>query len=100
ERISAASIIADVERFGEEQAFANKQDVHLLILHLTAVSHFETKEQPEKVVKHMESFIVMLDHMKGNDMISEEAYDSLRSDAETLIEKWERTNIISTKRPT
>src|SRR5699024_7442311 len=87
--VSADSMIAEIERFDEEGAFKNKQIGHLLTLHLTAVGHFESQEQSVKVVKHMESFIGLLDQLKGNDAISEEAYDSLLSDAELLIAKWE-----------
>jgi len=47
------------------------------------------QEEAEKVVKHMESFILLLDHMDEEEKISEKAYDSLYGDAESLITKWE-----------
>ncbi|MFA1821421.1 M14 family zinc carboxypeptidase [Virgibacillus oceani] len=85
--ISAASMITSIEQFDEEGAFENDQVVRSLILHLTAVDQYESQEEAEKVVRHMESFNLLLDHMA--EQMSEEAYDSLYADAELLIAKWE-----------
>lgn len=87
--ISAASIKARVERFATEGEFANEQVARSLTIHLIVVSHYEGKEQAEKVVKHMEGFKQLLDHQQENGLISEEAYHDLYADAEKLIEKWQ-----------
>ena len=87
--ISAETIMTLVKQFEDEGAFANTQAARSLKLHLTAVSRYEEKELAGKVVKHMKSFKLLLDHQKDHALISEEAYHSLRLDAESLIKKWE-----------
>jgi len=87
EPISAAGMITSIEQFDEAEAFENDQVVRSLTLHLTAVDQYESQEEAEKVVRHMESFKLLLEHMEGQ--MSEEAYDSLYADAESLITKWE-----------
>jgi hypothetical protein len=89
EPISAASMITSIEQFDEEGAFEDDQAARSLTLHLTAVDQYETQEEAEKVVRHMESFLLLLTHMNGSGQISEEAYESLYADAESLIDKWE-----------
>ncbi len=88
EPISAAGMITSIEQFDEAGAFENDQVARSLILHLTAVDQYESQEEAEKVVRHMESFILLLDHMEEKEQISGEAYDSLYADTESLIEKW------------
>lgn len=50
---------------------------------------YEDKELPEKVVKHMESFILLLDHQEENRVISEKAYSTLKAQVNYLIRKWQ-----------
>lgn len=87
--VSAASMIAKIEQLADEGELENNLFVRTMILHLTAVNHFETQSQSEKVVKHMDSFIDLLDQMNKRDLISKEVHDSLQADAERLITKWE-----------
>jgi hypothetical protein len=89
EPISAAGMITSIEQFDEEGAFAEDQVVRSLTLHLTAVDQYESQEEAEKVVRHMESFLLLLDHINESDQISEEAYNSLYTDGESLIDQWE-----------
>lgn len=86
---SATSIQTLVEHFKKEGEFSNDAAPSSLKLHLTAVSHFEKQGDAEKVVKHMRSFKDLLDNQKDNGVISELAYDTLISQANHLIEKWE-----------
>ncbi|MTW84381.1 hyaluronate lyase [Virgibacillus dakarensis] len=79
-----------VEQFAEEGAFANTEAPHALMLHLTAVSHYEDQEAAEKVVKHMEEgFKDLLDYQKENELISNEAFNSLQIQADELIAAWQ-----------
>lgn len=87
--INTRSMITRVERFAEEEAFASDQIVHALTLHLTAVSHYEQTEQAEKVVKHMKGLKLLLEHQYENGDIIEEAYKTLDSDADALINQWQ-----------
>lgn len=86
--ISAASIKALVERFEAEGEFANQGTAHSLQVHLIAVDRFEQQEAADKIVKHMKSFKLLLDHQKDNGLISDNAYNSLQDDAESLIKKY------------
>ncbi|MTW86982.1 hypothetical protein F3157_15140 [Virgibacillus dakarensis] len=87
--ISAAKMRTLVERLANEGEFDSENDVHLLTTHLTAVSHYENKEQAEKVVKHMTSFKQLINQMLENKSISEKAFSDLDKEADNLIEKWQ-----------
>ncbi|WP_164215162.1 M14 family zinc carboxypeptidase [Virgibacillus sp. YIM 98842] len=87
EPISAAGMITSIEQFDEEGAFENDQVVRSLTLQLIAVDQYESQEEAEKAVRHMESFLLLLDHM--DEQMSGEAYESLYTDAVSLIAKWE-----------
>ena len=86
---SASSIKAVVESFEEEGAFEDDGVARSLTTHLTAVDRYEEKELAEKVVKHMKNFKMLLEYQKENDLISEEAYNVLQFDADSLITKWQ-----------
>lgn len=59
-----------------------------LKIHLTAVGHYVEQGKATKVVKHMKGFKQLLNHQKENELISEKAYNTLKSDTETLVKKW------------
>ncbi len=86
---TAANMKSLVEHYQDEDAFTNDSDVRTLLMHLTAVDRFEKKEAADKVVKHMNSFNMLLDHQKDNDLIAEPAYNALKTYADYLINKWE-----------
>ncbi|WP_160112601.1 gamma-glutamyltransferase [Salicibibacter kimchii] len=87
---TVSSIIALVEHFEKEGAFANEEASHSLITHLNAVSHYENQEDAEKVVEHMEGGCKdLLNHQHDNDLISDEAYETLIDLTDDLIEKWQ-----------
>ncbi|TFJ92488.1 metal-dependent hydrolase [Lentibacillus salicampi] len=85
--LDASSLKALVDHFDEEGEFTSDVDVHSLKMHLAAVSHYEDREAAEKVVKHMEGFKRLLDHQQDN--ISEDAYETLKTDADYLISDWQ-----------
>lgn len=87
--LNAVSLKKAVERFEDDGEFATDDVSRALKVHLTAVSRFEKKEKPEKVVKHMKSFTQLLDRQKNEELISEKAYHFLKVNAETLIRKWQ-----------
>lgn len=66
----------------------SSEAVHALTLHLTAVDRFESQEAAEKVVKHMESFKLLLEHQKDRELLSDEAYHILNEQSNLLTEKW------------
>ncbi|MBB6450144.1 X-Pro dipeptidyl-peptidase [Geomicrobium halophilum] len=90
-KISAASLQTLVDQFAEEGAFVDEEALRSLDLHLTAVGHYENQEDAAKVVQHMQGFQDLLDHQLRNERISEEAYDSLQIQVDTLMERWDET---------
>lgn len=87
---NAEGIKGFVSYFEEYGAFANEAAVRSLQTHLTAVSNFEKQEEAEKVVKHMEQgFKDLLNYQKDNEYISEEAFNSLQTQADALVAKWQ-----------
>lgn len=77
-------LVKDFEKDGE----LTNDVAHSLKMHLTAVSQYEKKDLTKKVVKHMEGFKLMLNQQRKNDLISEKTYQTLKKDADYLIEKW------------
>ena len=77
--------VEDLEKKGE---MTDQEAVRALQMHLTAVGQYEDKGLKEKVVKHMKSFIQLLDHQKENGLISEEAYETLSSESKSLMKQW------------
>lgn len=62
---------------------------HPLSVHLKSVEHFEKKGESEKVIKHTDGFKQLLDHQKDKEQIPEYAYNVLKSNANSLIKKWQ-----------
>ncbi|MFJ7936075.1 discoidin domain-containing protein [Sporosarcina sp. NPDC096371] len=87
--VSAAGMKKSVERFLVQGEFKNELAARSLTTHLTAVAQYEKQATAEKVVKHMKSFIVLLDYQKENDLISDKAYNALKADTNDLIKKWQ-----------
>lgn len=88
-QLSAADIKEQVESLQEREEIKDDDTVHALNLHLTAVEHYEKSKAKEKVIKHMRGFKKLLEHQKHEDLISEEAFNKLSTDADYLIEKWQ-----------
>lgn len=86
---SAADIKAVVQNYVDEGDIAGNSTARSLLLHLTAVNHFEKQEKGNKVIKHLDGFKVLLDYQMENELISEKAYRVLQADADYLIKKWE-----------
>lgn len=85
---SAQEMIDLVEHFEAEGAFASDEIARSLKLHLTAVERFEQGAEADKVEKHINSFKLLLDHHLGNEQISEDAYEALKAQAESMIGQW------------
>lgn len=87
--LSANELKSKVEEFEGKEDFENEGVARSLKIHLTAVAIYEEKKLAEKVVKHMESFKMLLDYQKENELISEKAYNYLKESSENLIRKWQ-----------
>ncbi|WP_100010048.1 FIMAH domain-containing protein [Lentibacillus sediminis] len=78
-----------VDRYEEEGEVADTGNARLMRIHLTSVSHYEERESMDKAVKHMESFKRLLEYQQENELISWKVYNTLKTDAESLIAKWQ-----------
>lgn len=88
EPINSADIKGLVEGFEKEGEIIDEKAAHSLKTHLTAVKRYEDQVATEKVIKHMNGFILLLDDQKKKELISAEAYNTLKENAETLISQW------------
>jgi CubicO group peptidase (beta-lactamase class C family) len=86
---SATSMKALVGQLEKEDAVKSSAAAHILNMHLTAVSHYEQKNMADKVIKHMEGFKTLVEHQKNEDLLSDDAYQTLKRDADYLIGKWQ-----------
>lgn len=87
--LSATDLIDLVTHYGDEGEIDGEAIVQLFTTHLTAVSHYENNELADKVIKHMESFKLLLDHHKDQSLITEQAYETLYNYTDILIKQWE-----------
>ena len=79
------TIIDQYEKTGD---LDDEEVIHSLKTHLTAVSHYEKNEKSKKVVKHTKSFKLLLKQYRDNELISNQTYESLKGNADYLIEQW------------
>lgn len=86
--VTAESMETHVKRLVDEGEFENEASARLLKTHLTAVSLFENQGEADKVVRHMKSFDMLLDHQLDQGEISEEAHAFLKNDSNTITEYW------------
>ncbi|MEH7389600.1 FixG Ig-like domain-containing protein [Bacillus sp. JJ1503] len=85
--VNVSGMKALVEGFEKEGAFANYGAARSLEAHLNSVSHFEKLGKTEKAFEHMNGFTQLLNHQKDKKLISEKAYNILKSYADTLVER-------------
>ncbi|WP_373459917.1 FIMAH domain-containing protein [Neobacillus driksii] len=86
---NASYIKTLVEQLEEEGEFANHGAASSLQAHLDTVVRFEKQEAAERVVKHMQSFKQLLENHKKDGLISEVAYNDLKTNTDSLIKKWQ-----------
>ncbi|GIN69835.1 hypothetical protein J14TS2_03100 [Bacillus sp. J14TS2] len=84
---ASASLLLDI--LDSYQANLPERVYHPLFVHLKSVEHFEDKGESEKVVKHMDGFKQVLDDQKEKEVIPDYAYNILKSNANSLIKKWQ-----------
>lgn len=87
ETTTSEDIISLVEGFQKDGEFQNNNAVHSLKIHLTAIRHYENKEETDKIVKHLKTFQSLLDQQKNNKQISKKAYYALKANADHLLKR-------------
>ncbi|MFA1819688.1 M28 family peptidase [Virgibacillus oceani] len=83
---TAANMMNLVENLAADEEL---NDSRPLLMHLTAVDQFEQQGEIDKVIRHMESFELLLEHQFDNEMMSAYAYENLTAYTAFIIEKWE-----------
>ncbi|WP_408021910.1 MULTISPECIES: FIMAH domain-containing protein [Siminovitchia] len=78
-----------VQQFEKDGEFTNNEAARSLQVHLVSIHHFEQQGKAEKVVQHMKSFYPLLDHYFQKGHMSERAYQTLKSDTDYFIKKWQ-----------
>jgi M6 family metalloprotease-like protein len=87
--ISASGMKAFVELLDEQGAFESDTAVRALTTHLTAVEQYEDQQEIDKVIRHMESFKLLLTHQLDNGELSASAEAALQAYTDFLIAEWE-----------
>lgn len=87
--VTASTMEKAVQQFREDGDFANSGVARSLQVHLLSIHQFEKQGSTEKVVKHMNSFHILLDSHFKKGHISKRAYQSLKSDTEYLLKRWQ-----------
>ncbi|MFJ7936076.1 FIMAH domain-containing protein [Sporosarcina sp. NPDC096371] len=88
-RPSAIGIKQHVQRFEKEGDIKDNRTARALTTHLTAVVQYEKQAAADKVIKHMQSFKLLLDQQLENQLISDKANNALKADADALIQQWQ-----------
>jgi len=76
-----------VEELLSEGAIADDETARHLQTHLTSVGHYEETGSTDQAIEHMNGFKELLEGLSGEELISEEAYESLNAAADELIEQ-------------
>lgn len=85
---TATNLKEQIEHYKNVGAFNDPVASRMLVMHASSVAIYEQANQADKVVKHMETFKLVLDQQKVNNVITDEAYENLIAYADFLIEKW------------
>lgn len=86
--LSGAGLKTLVEQLDKDGEINSDSTSRLLATHLTAVSQYESKNLRDKVLKHMNSFQLLLEQLKKDAIITEKAYSYLETESERLIAHW------------
>lgn len=87
--LSATGLKELLNRYEVLEDISNEETLRALQTHLTVVERFEKKEEPEKVIKHMEGFMQLVTHQRDQGNITEISAGALLDYSEYVIEKWQ-----------
>ncbi|MFJ7933295.1 discoidin domain-containing protein [Sporosarcina sp. NPDC096371] len=89
DNVKLKNLIPMIEGLNEKGDIADGKTVQALKLHVTAIEHFDNQEKWDKVIKHLNSFNVLLNGLLDNEEISEKAHQLLTQQAKKLIAKYQ-----------
>lgn len=73
----------------EETGDIDEQAMRKLTMHVTALSQFENRDAADKMQKHLEGMLLLLDQQNNKNLITDKAYNILKHDTESLLKQWE-----------
>ncbi|OEH53324.1 hypothetical protein AQ616_16615 [Oceanobacillus sp. E9] len=85
---SIEQVQTQVDEFLVSGDITSQETGRHLQTHLTSVGHYQEAQSVDKAIKHMNSFIELLEVIKEEQLITENAFNSLKASAEELIEQW------------
>ncbi|MFJ7934602.1 M28 family peptidase [Sporosarcina sp. NPDC096371] len=89
--VSASSIKLLIERFESEGEFANSVAARALKTHMTALELYEKQANADKIVKHMNGFLVLLEQQHSKQLLSGTAYQALKDSTDEMVGQWDTT---------
>jgi len=84
--INASGIKDLLENFEAEGEFANNGAARSLEAHIDTMIRFEARDANDKVIKHTEKFMKLLDNHHESELISDHAHSILMDNANALID--------------
>ncbi|WP_235792167.1 family 16 glycoside hydrolase [Virgibacillus salidurans] len=78
-----------VNQYKESGDITNDEVARLLNTHLTSVSQYEETDQADKVVKHLNGFLDLIEYQNQEGTLTDQAYQELVAGTEYLIAKWQ-----------
>ncbi|AVR00981.1 hypothetical protein OBCHQ24_18925 [Oceanobacillus iheyensis] len=87
--LTATGLKELLNRYEVLEDISNEETLRALQTHLTVVERFEKKEEPEKVIKHMEGFIQLVTHQRDQGNITEISAGALLDYSDYVIGEWQ-----------
>ena len=73
----------------EEAGDIDEEAMRKLTMQVTALKHFEEKGAADKVHKHLEGMLLLINQQKDRDLMTDRAYNILKEKTESLLNQWE-----------
>src|SRR5699024_4092818 len=88
EELTVSDLKLSVHEGDLKRGLSDSDTLHALKMHLTSLEHFEKVDKTDKVIKHLEGFKKLIDYQEENDLITEEASKSIKSNTNEAIENY------------
>ncbi|WP_062108754.1 FIMAH domain-containing protein [Bacillus niameyensis] len=84
--LNTTYMLATLDQYQDELP---QETYRALSIHLTSIGLYEKQENGTKLLKHLESFKLLIDIQKEKQLISDELHGILSADADSLLLKWQ-----------
>ncbi|MFD2208260.1 FIMAH domain-containing protein [Virgibacillus halophilus] len=86
--MTTEDLLKMIDQLKSDGMIANNETANMLKMHLQAVQQFERKQSAEKVFKHMDGFLDLLNRQYQVGDISEQGYQQLKIEAKSMQQQW------------